>query len=131
MYRFERKKTLLIKFSIYASMNFWMNYIFESTEPSLIKNIERKELIDKVCKRRIERGNHKSQVKNLIESIEELIQDLSEFEEKLNPELLEKIARVKIMIRQIEIGFECEDNVKRAMESEALKLARDLDLEEI
>jgi hypothetical protein len=96
-----------------------------------MKNVERKELIDKVCKRRIERGSNKSQVKNLTEATEELIQDLSEFEEKLNPELLEKIAKVKIMIRQIEIGFECEDDVKGAMESEALKLARDLDLEEI
>lgn len=97
-----------------------------------MKNRERKELIDIVCRRRTETENQDSQVKTLILSMEGLIQELSDFKDnELNLELLEKIARVKIMIRQIEIGFECEEDVKRTMESEALKLARDLDLEEI
>lgn len=97
-----------------------------------MKNSERKELIDIVCRRRTETENQNSQVKTLIHAMERLIQELSDFKDnELNLELLEKIARVKIMVRQIEIGFECEEDVKIAMESEAFKIAKDLDLEEI
>ena len=46
----------------------------------------------------------------------------------LNEEVVDEIACVKIMIRKLELGFECEKDVKKAMELKAEELSEKLGL---
>jgi hypothetical protein len=103
----------------------------------MLKDGDRKQVIDRVCRSVLERNSLDDQIIVLIEEMGDLISNLCRYklEGKLNANepgldvsIMEEMAKVKIGIRQLELTFECEKDVKKAMEDKAKEIGEGMGL---
>ena len=103
----------------------------------MLKDGDRKQVIDTVCKTVLERNSLDDQIIVLIEEMGDLTSNLCRYklEGKLNAEkpvletsIMEDMAKVKIGIRQLELTFKCEKDVKQAMEDKAKEIGEGIGL---
>ena len=103
----------------------------------MLKDGDRKQVIDAVCMTILERNSLDDQITSLIEEMGDLISNLCRYklEGKLNANkpvldarVMEDMAKVKIGIRQLELTFECEKDVKQSMEDKAKEIGEGIGL---
>ncbi len=103
----------------------------------IMKDGNRKQIIDTVCRRVLERNSLDDQIIVLIKEIGNLTSNLCRYkldgnlnvdEPILDACIMEDIAKVKIGIRQLELTFKCEKDVKQAMEDKAKEIGEGIGL---
>lgn len=100
----------------------------------MMRDGDRKQAIDRVCRNALEKESLDLQLTILIDEMAQLIHKICTYRREavpktpLNEEVVDEIACVKIMIRKLELGFECEKDVKKAMELKAGELGEKLGL---
>lgn len=85
----------------------------------MMRDGDRKQAIDRVCRNALEKESLDLQLTILIDEMAQLIHKICTYRREavpktpLNEEVVDEIACVKIMIRKLELGFECEKDVKK------------------